>query len=636
MKVRQIRDLKYANFVIVVYLLLFLITFGIIFFRLYNLQILDHKNWTKVQTSYTLKSYICKRKIFYDRNFIPLVVNESLKSYIYHIDTPFIKGKIEVKAKSGFFQKETYVINLDNFINSLRNILRKKMPDYYIEGIDKAGKYIKIKNLDKPHEKYLKKLVGDDILRYAKFYPQKARKKIIKKLHSLLRRITSIDYVSRRKYLFGEYTAHICGYINGNGTKTGAEYFLNRVISEETMKSDYPIDLNNTTQKYNVVFTIDLPLQIRTLQFLKEGLLKAQAVKGFAIVMDCNTGEILALANYPSFNPNKYSFYFMQTKIAERFLNLALQNSYEPGSILKVFTIATALEKKIVTPYTTYNCHNGRIYFPKIKKKLKDVHGLGIATVEDILKHSSNIGAALIAMDTGKENIYEFFQKFGFQDKYNIYAISKKDIYLSHSFRGLKPLSEWGAQTITMLPIGQEIQLTGMQIITAFNAVVNGGYLITPHIIKGFLTDKEKFLEVENYEKRKILSTKTSIQMRNMLAKVTQWSPRREDRGTGTKARFRKYPQIKVGGKTGTAQYFDKEICKYHKGKYISSFIGAFPIDNPKYSILITVFFPSYKKRYGGDCAAPIFRKIGEYICEKYLINDYIAYETKTRNIKIK
>lgn len=662
MKLKQnYGELNDLNKAIYFFSALFAILFSIIILRFAEVQILHGKEWSSKQQVYNWKNKTLPRGEIRDRNQQILVTN--IHRYNYALAFSLSKQAPEysfnpVKDSFGFlgrylqyipgFYAKTIIVEPQDFCLKFIDQLKTEYRTYYSYYKGKRREYYRFRGLSQKQLDRINTLSKRKLDKYIEQYPEDMRKPIKRTIWRYFRKHCLKENADKRKYLYSATAAHILGVYSG--AKTGAEKYLHDIIKSKTMRfygsKSHQISEFPEIQKH-AVLTIDIELQQKVEEILNRKLKELEAQMGFAIVMDCNTGEILSLANYPTYHPEKFNQYirFKNETIQEgnnymiddmdtenndndqelhrkkvswlkRFDNIACSYRYEPGSIVKVFTVAGALDQNVVTPETIYNCHRGRKRFTNIKKTLKDTHHLGEVTVTDILKFSSNIGTALIAIDMGKELLYEKLVNFGFNSSFNIYAKKTLQKNFSYPVNCVRHHEKWTPQSITMVPIGQELSLTGIQIISAFNSVVNGGIYHTPHVLKSIMY-AEKNISLNNVKSWRTIAPETSEQMRTILSTVTDWDREYLKRGTGTKARLKKYKDVKVGGKTGTAQFFDRDLRTYHKGKYIGSFIGCFPIEKPRYSVLVSVFFPTYKKRYGGDCAAPVFSEIGDAIMDQ-------------------
>jgi len=340
----------------------------------------------------------------------------------------------------------------------------------------------------------------------------------------------------------------------------------------------------------DIVLTIDSQIQHIVERELKDGIEKMNAEKGMAILMNPETGEVLAMASYPFVDPNTFG----EFPEANR-RNLPIWYTYEPGSTMKVFVVATALEEQKANPRTEIDCENGR---RKVGRKvIKDIKPYGILSVADILRVSSNIGASKIGGLLGRDTYHSYLDKFGFGAKTGI------ELPGEASGRLLRP-RKWGKIELATISFGQGISVTSVQLTSALSAIANGGFLMKPYVIKQILASDGSVIE-ENKPQiiRRVISYDTSYEVSRMLENVVE-------NGTGKKARI---PGISVAGKTGTAQIPNPATGGYYSNRYIASFVGFAPSYDPKITLAVVVEAPR-NKTHGGSVAAPIFKEIAEKV----------------------
>jgi len=386
----------------------------------------------------------------------------------------------------------------------------------------------------------------------------------------------------------------------------GKKLFL-RVEKSETKKDE----------NENLVLTIDNRIQYLVETQLKEAVLDKGAKGGVAIVMDPQTGEILALANQVGFNPNN-----IEGLTPEKWRNRAIADNFDPGSTFKPFLVAGALEEKIIKESDKFFCENGnyKVANRVIHEAQKKRHG--VLAVPEILKYSSNIGAAKIAQKMGKEKFYDYIQKFGFGEK--------TGIDLPGETAGLlRPVKNWVPVDTAMIAFGQGISVTAIQLITAVSAIANNGVLMKPYIVRG-VADKNNRL-IKLYAPtvvRKVISPGVAKRLTNMLTEVVGAPD-----GTGKKASI---VNVAVAGKTGTSQKFDFKRGVYSSERVRTSFMGFFPADNPQVAILVMLDEPQ-RDKWGGVAAAPVFKNIGEQIlnCFKTNIRETPVFEKDPNKVEL-
>ena len=403
----------------------------------------------------------------------------------------------------------------------------------------------------------------------------------------------------KRYYPNDSLAAHVLGFVGTDEIGlSGVEQYYNEKIRGEGGKVFLERDRDRRAfESYEVqshpgqtvVLTIDQAIQYRTEQALSAAVDRAHAKSGAAIVMDPRTGEILALANAPTFDPNQPA-----ANSAEARANGALQNIYEPGSTFKIVAYSAAIEKGLVKPDDKIDCQMGQITVAG--RLIHDGHPYGVLTIADALAKSSNVGAIKLGLLVGNESMYEYMKRLGFG--------SRTGIDLAGESPGiLRPLSRWQPSSIGSLAIGQEVGVTPLQMATAYSVLANGGTLVKPHLLRELRAPDGTVLFQAKPETRPALKPETTEALRGMFEGVTL-------HGTAKKAQLDGYT---AAGKTGTAQKVDPRTHAYSATKFIGSFVGFAPAKNPAVVIIVVIDEPlgSY---HGGDVAAPVFREIAEQI----------------------
>ena len=306
-------------------------------------------------------------------------------------------------------------------------------------------------------------------------------------------------------------------------------------------------------------------------------------------MLDPHTGDILALANAPTFDPNDVG----AAPPAAR-TNWALQNIYEPGSTFKVVAFSAALEKGLAKPNDHIDCQMGSITVAK--RLIHDHHPFGNLTLADALAKSSNVAAIKLGLRVGDPTMFEYITRFGFG--------ARTGIELPGETAGLiRPLSRWQPSSIGSVAIGQEVGVTPLQMVSAFGALANDGVRIAPHLIREIRNANGVTTYHPNPEQHRVISKETASALRGMLEGVTL-------NGTAKKAQLDGYT---AAGKTGTAQKIDPRTRTYSSTKFVASFVGFAPVSNPAVVIIVVIDEPS-GAYHGGDVAAPVFRQIAEQI----------------------
>ncbi len=395
-----------------------------------------------------------------------------------------------------------------------------------------------------------------------------------------------------RAYPQGAVAAHVLGFAGtDNRGLDGLERSLDKTLAgqsgfETVIKDPFGRAIDVVTSRperpgKNVTLTIDHQIQANAEQVLARTVRRFGARGAAAIVLDPRTGAVLAMANYPTFDANRFS---LASPDARR--NRAVTDMYEPGSTFKIVTIAAALEDRVVTPQSSF------VLAPTIQVADRVIHeahvrGTERMTVKQILSESSNIGTITIAQKLGAGELSSWVTRFGFGKQTGI-------DYPGESPGLVLPLEEWSGSTIGTVPIGQGIAVTPLQMVASYAAIGNGGILRTPHLVEKVGQSKPK-----RDAGKRIVSRKTADSMMAMFRDVVL-------EGTGTEAAI---PGYTVAGKTGTAQ--KAENGRYVK-KYVASFVGLVPAKKPRLAILVMLDEP-HGNIYGGVVAAPAFRDIARF-----------------------
>ena len=303
-------------------------------------------------------------------------------------------------------------------------------------------------------------------------------------------------------------------------------------------------------------------------------------------MLDPFTGEILALANRPAYDLNDAG---SVSKNAIR--NRGITDIYEPGSTFKVIVGTAALEEKLYKLDSTFDCSRGSIEVGG--KNIHDAHRHGLLTFKEVIQKSSNVGSIMIGMKLGKEQIYRYAKLYGFGDHTGIDMPGEVSGWIR------KP-EKWSATSIGAIPIGQEVAVTPLQILRAYSVIANGGYLVQPHLVSEIRTPEGQTIFSFKGETKRVLSEKTATVFKDILKTVV------EEGGTATEAAVK---GNQVAGKTGTAQLIDHSTGRYSKSRYISSFVGFVPADNPKFAMIVVIYEPK-GQTYGGLVAGPAFSNI--------------------------
>jgi cell division protein FtsI/penicillin-binding protein 2 len=331
---------------------------------------------------------------------------------------------------------------------------------------------------------------------------------------------------------------------------------------------------------HSIDLTIDSDIQSVVCQRLRDVVDSLQATKAIAVVVDPWTGEILAAGSEPQ--PNEPPF-----------RNQAITDQFEPGSTFKMVVASAALEEKVAEPSTMFNAENGAYDFGGFV--IHDSHPHGMLTFADGVRFSSNIVAGKLALKVGTRTMYEYSTAYGFGALTGVDFPGETPGLLRHPDR-------WSNRSLPTIAMGHELSVTALQLALAYAAVANGGTLMAPQLLKAEYDERgNKLSDVEPRALRRVVSAETAKTLRGFLQAVV-------DSGTATRAQL---PWAHVGGKTGTAQKFDVALNSYKNGKYLASFVGFLPVEGPRLVCVVMVDEPQHGY-YGGDVAAPVFRKIME------------------------
>ncbi len=404
-----------------------------------------------------------------------------------------------------------------------------------------------------------------------------------------------------RRYPLGGLMSHVVGFVNKEGVgSAGIEQSFNTELKGVPGKISGKVnarqeELRNLRYEdvpaipgVDVYLTLDMNIQASAERELRIAAEKYKATAGFVIVQRVKTGEILAMASYPEYNPNEYS-----KSTDEERQNKAMAISYEPGSTLKAVTVAAALNEGLVTPETTYDVGNGT--WPYGGFILRD-HVKGHIDITTAVKKSSNIVCAQLSLVLGKERMWNYLRAFGFGTPYGV--------SLPGEAKGLmRPAKEWANVDATRIAIGQGVAVSGLQLLNAYCTIANGGKLMRPYLIDRVVGADGKVMKQNTPEViGRPIRAATAAQMRTMLEGVT------EEGGTATRATVKNYT---TAGKTGTAQIYLVDQHRYSQSEYHASFVGYFPATAPEVAILVVIERPQ-PQHYGGVVAAPVFARVAE------------------------
>ncbi len=405
-----------------------------------------------------------------------------------------------------------------------------------------------------------------------------------------------------RWYPNHQLAAHVIGNVNFDGVGVaGVEKRLNKELTGEPGLVRVAHDVHRQAYEQeqvkapqngkNITLTIDARLQDVAEEAVKEAVIRTHAEHGSLVAMDPYTGEIKALANYPTYDLDER---LLPGQPAAGRENLAVVAPFEPGSVFKVITLSAALQTTTLTPMSIINCGNGSIRIGS--RVIKDHNSYSALPMQDVLAFSSNVGAIRIGMEVGNQNMYDYIRRFGFGQR--------TGIELPAEAPGLvRPLKRWQQGSIGSVAMGHEISVTSVQLAQAGAVIANGGFRVAPHIVQSKQVPGGPKEIVKPGERVQVLEPANVVTMRQMMERVTVVPG-----GTGHAAKVTGYT---TAGKTGTAQIFDFEHHVYTH-KYNASFMGFVPVVNPRIVIVVTVTGTTGADGYGGHASAPAFQRVAE------------------------
>lgn len=567
-------------FILLVFMELF---FGFLMYRMFSLQCINKDEYLKKIGDQHVSSFsiVAKRGNIYDRNLQPLAIK--LKSY-------------------SLFADPSNLTNWDEAAQALCSIL------------------------DLSKDEIMRKLKSSN---YFVWLKRQLESDVANQIRSMKIRGLAFREEGNRFYPKGSLAAHVVGFagvdnLGLEGVEKAYDQYIRGMAQEiKTLRDRKGRDLkpqkvgyDDFTVGYDVVLTIDEVVQNIVEDALQKACDEWQAAGGSVIVMDPKTGEILALANFPSYDLNQA---FSSDNDHKR--NRAIRDLYEPGSVFKIVTAAAALNENLFTPQDRFNCEGG--VYTINGRTIHDTHSYDILTLSEVVQKSSNIGITKVASRLGAEKLYNYIEAFGFN--------GKTGIDLSETPGFVRPLDKWTNYSMASVPYGQEISVTSLQMLCAINAIANGGIMMKPFIVRGIMShDAVDGIQGENGGNSglKLLSQKSQVTEADF---AIQFSPEQaknpisaktagimteiltgvvED-GTGKEAKVDGY---EVAGKTGTAQKSSNK-GGYIPGKYIGSFAGFLPADRPQISMIVIIDEPK-GIHTGGAVACPVFSEIATQVMQ--------------------
>lgn len=467
--------------------------------------------------------------------------------------------------------------------------------------------------LDIDQERLIRQLTGEGHFRYLRrqvtgTIAQRVRTEALPGVHILRE--------AKRFYPKKELAGQLLGVVGVDSRgREGLEATFDRTLRGGKLQARYHRDAKgryamlealppvDSRSGHQLQVTIDEKIQAVAEQELERAVLSSMGRSGVCIVMDVPTGDLLAVAHYPRFNPNRYREQIADDhaalkrglRVVPRYRNRAISDQYEPGSTFKIFTLAAGLDARLVGLDDVINTEGGR--YRVGRKTISDTHPMKKQTVRQIIKYSSNIGVIKIAEMLGEERLWSALDRFGFGQPSGV-------ALLGDAAGKLRPPKEWAVITRANIAFGQGVAVTPLQIVAAAAAIGNDGVLMQPRIVMAELdSDRRVVREYPPQPIRRVISADTARLVRRAMAGVV------EHDGTGHEAWIYDYD---VAGKTGTAQKPDPLAGGYSQDRWIASFLGLVPVEKPRLAILVAVDEPK-GQYYGGVVAAPAFRAVAEW-----------------------
>jgi cell division protein FtsI (penicillin-binding protein 3) len=432
---------------------------------------------------------------------------------------------------------------------------------------------------------------------------RKADAEVVDRIRALNLQGVHFQKEPKRFYPKRELAAQILGYVGTDDQGlSGLERQFNEQLQGKPGKLMISVDARRqwfaSVEKEpesgnSVVLTIDQNIQYIAERELERGMEETQAIAGTVIVANPHTGEILALTNRPTFNPN------IRKEIKNEALkDRAVSDVYEPGSTFKMVTISAGLEEKVTRPDEMFDCQMGSIVINGMR--IRDSRPHGMLSVADIIAESSDVGAIKVALRLGDERFYKYIRAFGFGQQ--------TGIELPGETRGLtKPVERWSKVSIGAISMGQEIGISPLQLASLISTIANDGVHVPPRIVAGTIAPQNtpQTIVFQPAAGTRVISSLTAAQMRQMLQGVVL-------HGTGRKAILEGYSSA---GKTGTAQKVDPATGAYSKTKYVASFAGFAPINDPQIAVVV-ILDSAVGLHQGGQVSAPVFQRIMQQVLE--------------------
>ncbi|MBW1666523.1 MAG: PASTA domain-containing protein [Deltaproteobacteria bacterium] len=554
----KVREKKWIRFRIYVVTFFFVGGLGIILSRAYQLQVLERERLTSIALA-GYRDVIrlpSKRGTIYDREGHELAVSISVDSI--YARPALIKEKLLASRK--------LARTLQVKQSKIFRVLNSKRPFVWLVRREEPDKVKQVKSLHLEGVGFTKEsrryYPGKEIAAHVLGFAGTDHKGLegLEKAYDKILRGPECRLVQMRDAL-------------------GRPFYVSRVVSDGR-------------ETHDLVLTIDKDVQYRAQQALNAAVAKTKSKSGQCVIVNAVSGEVLAMAVSPSFNPNVFWKYH-----SYQWRNRTITDCYEPGSVIKAFLLGAALDSGTISPDMKFYCEKGE--YRVGRRIIHDHHagGYDFLSVREIIAFSSNIGAVKIGEKLGYERFYEYLRKFGFGRKTGIDLIGERSGFV----RPVESAKEIEKATICF---GQGMTATSLQLVMAMAAIANRGRLMRPYLVREIRDEEGKVIrKTPPRLVRRVISAETASKVAEILEHVVS------KEGTGSLAAIEGY---RVAGKTGTSQKVDPRTRSYSNQKYVSLFVGFVPVDRPKLVILVMLNEPQ-GNRYGGVVAAPVFREVGAW-----------------------
>lgn len=568
---------------LIIFLAFTILWSGLICTKLFYLQVVRSETYKHEASARqeAIQSLEPQRGNIFDRNMNLLAVSVATESLA--VNPQVIGDPVDTLSKI------CAVLDL-NLYEQMKNFNEMKQ---------KGRKFIFIKRKITPREK--REILRLDI-HGLEFCKNKTREYCEKKDHMQLHFFNAGIFFEdeyKRCYPNGILASHVLGIsdIDEKGLEGVESQYdsylrgqsLNIQVLKDAAGNEFPVESVAEKKRENhLVLTIDEVIQYIAEKELEQACHRTRAYKGCVILMDPSNGEILALANRPTYNLNDVSKYPTCNR-----KNIAITDLYEPGSTFKIVPLAALIEHDKFNPREIIYCGKGSIRVAGVN--ISDHHPYDLLSSLEVIAKSSNVGVIKLAERISDEQFYRYIKNFGFGKKTEIDLPGEVN-----GSGGVRPPVQWSRLSHAVLSIGQEISVTPMQMITSFSAIANRGLMVRPHVVKGYIDPAGTYVPFDNEKQRKVLTEKSTRMLTGILENAVL-------NGTGKKAHV---PGYSVAGKTGTAQIFDLSMKMYRKDRFVASFIGYAPSTNPEILCMVMLELPKGNEYYGGDVAAPVFSKI--------------------------